>query len=79
MAQVDVTVSIDDEHLAAIGEVTEQLRASGLLVREVLPDLGFVTGSVPAERRPSLNAVPGVADVTEELRVQLPPPDAPVQ
>ncbi len=79
MDDVAITVSVDDAHLSTLGEVVQALRGSGMIVDEVLDDLGVVTGVVPADRRSALTAVPGVVDVSEQRRIQLPPPDSPVQ
>lgn len=79
MAQVSVTVSVDDEHLPTITEVAAALRACGMDVKQVLEDVGAITGTVPQDVRESLNAVVGVAHVADERHVQLPPPDASVQ
>ena len=79
MAQVSVTVTVDDEHVRAITDVAAALRDRGMHVEQVLGTVGAVTGSVPQELRQSLSDVVGVAHVSGEARVQLPPPDAPVQ
>ena len=70
---VIVTVSGEAEGVA------EQLRAAGMTVEQVLGAVGIITGSVDAERRASLAAVPGVIAVELEQRIQLPPPDAEIQ
>lgn len=79
MDDIAITVSVDDAHLSTLGEVVEALRGCGMVVDEVLGDLGVVTGVVPSDRRSGLTAVPGVADVSEQQRIQLPPPDSAVQ
>ncbi|MGY1695206.1 MULTISPECIES: hypothetical protein [unclassified Geodermatophilus] len=73
------SVTVDDGHRADLDEVARALRDSGLQVDRVLGTLGLITGRAPADARPALLAVPGVSSVDEQLRVQLPPPDAPVQ
>ena len=70
---VIVTVSGDAE------QVGEQLRAAGMTVERVLGAVGIITGSIEAERRAALSAVPGVVAVELEQRIQLPPPDAEIQ
>jgi hypothetical protein len=79
MGEVNVTCIVDDEHLAAIADVAEALRRGGMHVEKVYAELGLVTGSVPSGRQSALTAVPGVVEVTEQLPVQLMPPDAPLQ
>ena len=74
-----VTVTVADDHLGETDAIAEQLRAAGMVVEQVLDAVGMITGSVPAERRPSVEAVPGVAAVEEETNFQLAPPDSEVQ
>ncbi len=73
------SVTVDDGHLAEMDSVARALRDSGMEVERVLGTLGLITGRAPLDARPSLLAVEGVTSVDEQLRFQLPPPDAPVQ
>lgn len=68
-----VTVSGEAEPVA------EQLRAAGMTVEQVLGAVGIITGSIDAERRASLAAVPGVVAVELDRPVQLAPPDSEIQ
>jgi hypothetical protein len=77
--EIQVTVTIDADHLGRINEVVRQLRAAGMLVDQVLSTLGIVTGSVSSDQLTSLEAIPGVASVEEETSFQIAPPDADVQ
>ena len=77
MTQVSITV--DDAHLDAMGQVADALRARGLRVDRVLDELGIITGSVPQGQHDALRAVDGVASVEQEQRFRLPPPDSPLQ
>lgn len=79
MAPVSITVTVDDEHLASITDVAAALRERGMDVEQVLESVGVISGSVSTAARASLDAVTGVAFVSLGQRVQLPPPDAPVQ
>ncbi len=74
-----VSVTVDDAHLGDIRSVAETLSRHGLRVEQVLDGLGIITGSVGEGQRQALTAVDGVASVDEELDVQLPPPDSPMQ
>ena len=76
---VQVSVTVDDEHLDVLDVVAQALRARGMAVDQVFDGLGIITGSVPAADRAALTGVDGVASVDEQLSHQLPPPDAPVQ
>jgi hypothetical protein len=60
----EIVVSVDPERAA---DVAERLRAAGMEVTEVLLAIGVVTGSAPASR------------VEPARRIDLPPPDSPVQ
>jgi hypothetical protein len=73
------SVTVDDGHLAEMDAVARALSASGMQVERVLGTLGLITGRAPVDARPTLLAVDGVTSVDEQLRVRLPPPDAPVQ
>jgi hypothetical protein len=73
----DVTVLVDDEHLAAIDKVAVALQRAGLRLRDVLPAVGAITGSVDDPQ--ALADVAGVAAVEQAQAIQLPPPDEEVQ
>jgi len=75
----EVSVSIDDAHLPVITSVAQALQARGMQVEQVLDAMGIITGSVADDRRPLLEAVPGVAAVVDGLAHQLSPPNAEVQ
>lgn len=74
-----VSVSVDDEHLEAIGAVVAALRGQGMQVEQVMDQLGIISGVAPAGARGALMAVEGVLSIDESQEVQLPPPDSPVQ
>lgn len=75
----DVSVTVDDGHLAALDGVVQGLRARGMQVDQVLDGLGIITGSVPPGTLGTLTGVAGVLSVDEQLTHRLAPPDAPVQ
>jgi hypothetical protein len=77
MTQVSITV--DDAYLDAMGQVVDALRAQGLKVEQVLDELGIITGSVSPDRQAALESVDGVASVAREQQHRLPPPDSPLQ
>lgn len=74
-----ITVTVDDEHVAHLDGVAEELAAAGMNVEQVLGMVGIITGSVPSERRGELERLPGVAAVETEHTFQISPPDADVQ
>ena len=76
----EVSVLVDDEHLATIDEVASALSRAGLRVGQTLRSTGVVTGSVAAKALiDDLREVDGVVGVEVTREIQLPPPDAPVQ
>ncbi|WP_247048722.1 hypothetical protein [Arthrobacter rhizosphaerae] len=75
---VNINVTVDPEHLSAIGDVADALRARGMQVEQVLQS-GFITGSVPNDSRPALESVDGVQSVDEDLGYRLPPPEEDIQ
>jgi hypothetical protein len=79
VGMVSISVAVDDEHLARIGDVVADLRANGMQVDQVLDRLGVISGSVPEDRQQSLQAVAGVKSVEASHHFQIPPPDASVQ
>ena len=74
-----VIVTVDDAHLARMGAVAQTLREHGLQVDQVLDEVGVISGQLPAGRPLATLQVDGLAAVEEARRIQLPPPDAPVQ
>ncbi|MCG2622370.1 hypothetical protein LVY72_10630 [Arthrobacter sp. I2-34] len=75
---VNISVTVEQDHLSMIGDVAEALRARGMQVTQVLQS-GFITGSVSEDCRQALAAVSGVQTVDEQLQFQLPPPQEEVQ
>lgn len=76
---IKVTVTVDRQHAAAIADVAEALRVTGMQVEQVLGDIGMVTGTIDADAEQSVRAVDGVQSVDRSVEFQLPPPDSPIQ
>lgn len=74
--RVAVTVTVSGVRL---DDAVENLRAAGLVVEDVLPMLGVVTGTALQDRLAAVEAVPGVVDVERQRTFQVPPPDSDVQ
>jgi hypothetical protein len=74
-----IIVTVTDDALNKIDELAEQLKTKGMKVDQVLPATGVITGSAASTKVPTLEKVDGVMSVEEELTIQLPPPDSPVQ
>ena len=67
-----VTVSGD----RSIHEIAKDLKASGFDVDQVLEFAGSVTGSALPNSAKKLRAIRGVADVSDDVPVDIGPPDA---
>lgn len=63
---VNVTIRVDESHVGDISRVVRALEKRGLVVHQVFPETGAVSGSVPAASIPSLVGLPGVISVEEE-------------
>jgi hypothetical protein len=76
-----LTVAVDDDHVAGIAEVAAALADKGMVVDQVLESAGVIIGSAVDVDHAELIAVEGVVSVEAETppAFQLPPPDAPVQ
>jgi hypothetical protein len=74
-----VLISIDDSHIDRISTVVEKLEGEGLEVSRSMPALGVVSGTADEARVPSLRDVEGVLSIEEERRIEIPPPDSPIQ
>jgi hypothetical protein len=61
-----VLVLISDEYRDRISEVTENLKAHGMTVDQVLDTVGVITGEINAEKLSLLQTVPGVSKAEEE-------------
>jgi hypothetical protein len=61
-----------------IGDVKNDLAKSGFATDQVLGEIGSITGSAGDDVVEKLRAIPGVADVSPEISVDIGPPDAPV-
>lgn len=75
-----IVVTVDTTYQARITQVSLALSEQGVVVEQVLAELGMITGTVPdAEHTALAAAVEGVASVEEQMHHRLPPPESPVQ
>jgi hypothetical protein len=71
-----VMVSVDDQHLGSISEVSERLIQAGLQVDQELAAVGIIIGRVDESSIDALRAVEGVRGVDRQQEVgTAPPPD----
>ena len=73
---IDITVTVDADHLDTIEAVGAALRERGMRVDQVLGAIGIISGAVGEEECAVLESVPGVQSVETENIVQISPPDA---
>jgi len=74
--RVAVVVSVAPEQ---VDDVLAASSGAGLEDAEPLSAIGVITGRIHPSRMAALHHLAGVQAVEVERRVQLPPPDAPVQ
>jgi len=75
-----VSVLVKGEHLASIDAVAEALEGAGLRVIGVSGTVGVITGTADdPDRLAALKALDGVESVEVARKIQLPPPDSPIQ
>jgi hypothetical protein len=72
-------ITLDDDVLDAPDAVVARLKRAGLTDVTLMAAIGVVSGEAPASKVPALRSVKGVRAVEESARIQLPPPDAPIQ
>jgi MoaA/NifB/PqqE/SkfB family radical SAM enzyme len=60
MSQINIVISVDDEHLEKILEVAASLRAAGMTVENIMPEVGVISGSIDYEKSEALSDIEGV-------------------
>jgi hypothetical protein len=63
----------------SLSEVKKQLTESGFAVEQVLDEIGIITGTSSDKDVERVRSVKGVADVSPDEKVDIGPPDAPIQ
>jgi len=73
-------VTVETQYQSHIAEVCDGLTRTGVVVEQVMTELGMITGTAPdAQRLAAASSVEGVASIDITIEHHLPPPDAPVQ
>lgn len=67
-----ITISSDQ----SIREITTRLSAEGLTIRDVLEDIGCITGSADTATADRLKKIEGVVDIAPDMPIEIGPPDA---
>jgi hypothetical protein len=68
-----VTTSAD----RPIKDVANDLNKAGFTVKQVLEEIGSITGAAAAEAAERARSIAGVVDVSEDVPVDVGPPDSP--
>ena len=79
MAEVNVSVSVDDASADRFSETVQRLKDAGLQVEQELEEIGVVSGSIDSEKEGSLRQVEGVSHVERSQDFQISPPDSDIQ
>ena len=79
MSDQDVNVSVADEHLGQFDAAVRRMEQAGLKVQHTMPAIGVVSGSIDADRIPSLEQLPEVSSVERSREIRIPPPDSEIQ
>ncbi len=79
MSQVQISVSVDDAHLAQIEQISQQLKSSGMNVEQTLLSIGVINGSIESDKLNSLTQIEGVKNVEPQQSYQLAPPSSDIQ
>ncbi|MGK7873500.1 MAG: ketohydroxyglutarate aldolase [Xenococcaceae cyanobacterium] len=79
MSKVNLSVSVDDEHMERILEVAQGLQSAGMNVEQVMDKLGVITGSCDSEKVEALSQVKGALYVERQQEYQLAPPEEDIQ
>lgn len=71
---------VNDEHLPSIDAVAKTLEGAGLRVSGVMETVGVITGTADdPDQLHALEQLDGVDAVEVTRKIQLPPPDSPIQ
>ncbi|MBR2513484.1 MAG: hypothetical protein IKE45_05585 [Halomonas sp.] len=67
-----ITISSDQ----SIKEIATRLSAEGLTIRDVLEDIGCITGSADIATADRLKKIEGVVDIAPDMQIEIGPPNA---
>lgn len=79
MSKINVSVSVDDEHMERILDVVQALQTAGMNVEQIMSTLGVITGSCESEKMAALSQIEGVSEVEPQQEYQIAPPDSDIQ
>ena len=73
---MNISVVVDDDHADDLDRVSARLRVSGMAVDAVLEEVGIITGSARRQDLAAVQVVEGVASVTTDRQLIVPPPES---
>ena len=76
---VEVVVTVAEEHRSQVKQVAARLKAKGLKVTRTMEGLGMISGKAPHAAVADLGKVRGVAAVEPSGNVQIAPPESEIQ
>lgn len=76
---VGYIVTVQNQYLGRVKEVTEMLESAGMRVDRVLGTLGQIIGRAEETTRPTLAGVEGVQSVDPARQFRISPPDSEIQ
>ena len=79
MADVTISVSVDDAHIDQIEQVVQRLQVAGMIIDSTSPLIGVISGKVDADQLTALRNCEGVQDIEMDRTYQIAPPDSDIQ
>ncbi len=76
---VQVSIAVDDAYLNDFAEIVKAGRALGLEVEQQLPEVGVITGRMPADKVADMAACKGVYAVERPRSFRIAPPEDDLQ
>ncbi|MGB7449552.1 MAG: hypothetical protein WA892_10545 [Ornithinimicrobium sp.] len=75
-----VVITVQTTYQEHIADVCDGLTRHGVVVQQVMAELGMITGTAPdAEHLAAASTVEGVASIDQTIQHQIAPPDSTVQ
>ena len=76
---VQVSIAVDDAYLDDFADIVERGRALGLEVEQQLPEVGVITGRMPADKIEDMAACKGVYAIERPRSFRIAPPEDDLQ
>jgi biotin operon repressor len=75
MPKTPISITVDDDHLAAIETIVRTIEACGLQVERVVPEAGAIRAIGEEADLDTLRGIEGVMEAVPERGYRLPPMD----